>query len=381
MFAGKRLDDRRVSTAHVLTSRWGSWPASFRQRCVVCGVWGIATFGNSPPVEIWQTLARRKTSRTPVWPSGNGRTLTVRASAIIWLVHLRMTSHDGAVVTHPSRWRALVAAVAAVRSTDSGRVEAALQQVSGQRRWLAPLALAAGTVAVVFDGILLLMRNWRLTLLQLVPAVWIYGMTWNLRNNMLAHRDPPVERIWLAALIAIVVAQVAYWCNATFAYTLLQGERTDIGSAFREARSHWRFVGGLALLTGAAQATLWLLLPTLRLSWFWAAMLTMFVVQIYMFIAVPAWLIGVHKTGTRRERTIRSLTTGVLSGVAAIPGFLLNRIGLLLLGAGTLWLLGVVLIAIAVVLHVTASSSVRVVKMSVRLRQDDERTAPVQLAR
>lgn len=264
----------------------------------------------------------------------------------------------------------------AVRSTEPARVEAAFQEVSGRYRWLAPLAFAAGTVAVVFDGILLLIRNWRLTLLQLVPATWIYVMTWNLRNNMLAHRHPPIDRTGLAALVAIVVAQVAYWCNATFAYTLVQGASTDIRAAFRQARSHWRFVGGFALLIGCLQAIVWLLMPSLRLRWFWLAMLIMFVVQIYMFVAIPSWLIGARKSGTRRDRAVRSLTTGVLSGVATTPGFLLNRIGLLLLSVSSLWVVGVVLVAIAAVLHVTASSSVRVVKMSVRLRPGEAFTPP-----
>ena len=71
------------------------------------------------------------------------------------------------------RWRALAHAVGAVRSTDPANVESALKDLGGKRRWLAPLVYAAGTVAVVFDGVLLLLRNWRLTLLQLFPAMWI----------------------------------------------------------------------------------------------------------------------------------------------------------------------------------------------------------------
>ena len=66
----------------------------------------------------------------------------------------------------------------------------------------------------------------------------------------------------------------------------------------------------------------------------------------------------------------QSITTGVLSGVASTPGFLLNRLGWLLLGTG-LGIVGGALVAIGAVLHVTASSSVRVVKLSVRLRTDD----------
>ena len=58
-----------------------------------------------------------------------------------------------------SRWRALVNAAAAVRSTDPASVESALKDLGGRRRWLTPLAYAAGTVAVVFDGVLLLIRN------------------------------------------------------------------------------------------------------------------------------------------------------------------------------------------------------------------------------
>lgn len=93
-----------------------------------------------------------------------------------------------------------------------------------------------------------------------------------------------------------------------------------------------------------------------------------FVVQIYLFIAIPSWLLGVRKAGPRSERLTQSLTTGVLSGVASTPGFLFNRIGLLFLGVGSLWGLGIAIVSIGAVLHVTASSSVRVVKLSVRLR-------------
>ena len=91
----------------------------------------------------------------------------------------------------------------------------------------------------------------------------------------------------------------------------------------------------------------------------------------YLFVAIPSWLLGVRRTSTRREHTIQSLTTGALSGVATTPGYLLNRIGLLLLGTA-LWIVGVVALSIGSVLHITASSSVRVVKMSLRLRPDEQ---------
>jgi hypothetical protein len=270
-----------------------------------------------------------------------------------------------------------VDAVAAVRSTDPAAVESALTEVGGRRRWLTPLAYAAGTVAVVFDGILLLIRHWRLTLLQLLPAAWIWAMTWNLKHHALANPDITTGISILIAIVVLLGAQAAYWCNATFAYTMAQGEATDFRAAFRDAGAHWRFVGGLALLTGGVQAAIWLLVPHVEPRALSIALLVMFVVQVYLFVAIPSWLLGVRKTGTRRERAIQTMTTGVLSGVASTPGFLMNRIGLLLLGT-SFWILGVVVVSISAVLHVTASSSVRVVKMSLRLRSDDDRSGSSQ---
>lgn len=262
-----------------------------------------------------------------------------------------------------------------MRSTDPARVESAVADLAGRARWLRPLAYAAGTVAVVFDGVLLLIRHWRLTLLQLLPAAWVWGMSWNLRNHMLA--DPRVSTM-VSIVIAVgvlIATQVAYWCNATFGYTMVQGATPDIGAAFAEARPHWRLVGGLALLTGSLQASIALAIPHVHTRWLWIGLLVMFTLQIYLFIAVPSWLLGVRKTGSRQERTIQSLTTGVLSGVAATPGFLLNRIGWLLLGTSAFWI-GVGLVSIGAVLHVTASSSVRVVKLSLRLRPESQASRP-----
>ena len=277
---------------------------------------------------------------------------------------------------HDSRWQAFVHAAAAVRSTDPARVEQAVSELSGRRRWLRPLVYAAGTIAIVFDGVRLLIQNWRLTLLQLPPAVWIWVMSWNLRTHALSNKDLSLDHVGLIAAGIIIGAQVTYWCNATFAFSLVRGTGSDIRSAFREARPHWRFIGGIALLTGFVQAAIWLFLPDWRPTWFWIALLVMFIVQIYLFVAVPLWLIGVRKTGARRDRALQSMTTGVLSGVAATPGFLLNRIGLLLVGIGPFGALGFAIVAIGAVLHATASSSVRVVKMSVRLRGAEQHGAP-----
>jgi hypothetical protein len=110
----------------------------------------------------------------------------------------------GAPARRRARWQALVHAIDAMRSTDPVAVESALTDLGGRRRWLAPLVYAAGTVAVVFDGVLLLLRNWRLTLLQLFPAVWIWAMTYNMRHRVLSATTS--EGVAIAAAVGILVA-------------------------------------------------------------------------------------------------------------------------------------------------------------------------------
>ena len=136
-----------------------------------------------------------------------------------------------------------------MRSTDPASVESALRSLGGRRRWLAPLVYAAGTVAVVFDGVLLLLRNWRLTLLQLFPAAWISIMTWNMKSHLVSKPSLSTGVAIAAAIGVLLAAQVAYWSNATFAYTMAKSADGDIRAAFAEARPHWRLIGGLALLT------------------------------------------------------------------------------------------------------------------------------------
>ena len=63
--------------------------------------------------------------------------------------------------------------IRAARYSDDAAVEQAVLQLSRSRRLFAPLALGAGAVVMLFDGVKLLFTNWRLTLIQVLPAMWI----------------------------------------------------------------------------------------------------------------------------------------------------------------------------------------------------------------
>jgi len=64
--------------------------------------------------------------------------------------------------------------IAAIRENDERKVEEAILQLARSRRTFAPLALAAGAFVMLFSG--LLVTNWRLMLVQALPAMWIWAL-------------------------------------------------------------------------------------------------------------------------------------------------------------------------------------------------------------
>ena len=54
--------------------------------------------------------------------------------------------------------------IRAVRDSDESVVDDTVVRLSRARPWLAPLTLALGAFAMLFDGVRLVFTNWRLTL-------------------------------------------------------------------------------------------------------------------------------------------------------------------------------------------------------------------------
>jgi hypothetical protein len=73
--------------------------------------------------------------------------------------------------------------VGLIRGADEAPVEDAVIRLSRTYRLLAPLALAVGGVVMLFDGLKLLVTNWRLTIVQVLPAIW----AWLAMTDLKAH--------------------------------------------------------------------------------------------------------------------------------------------------------------------------------------------------
>ena len=115
--------------------------------------------------------------------------------------------------------------VAAIRNNDEHKVEEAVLQLARARRIFAPLALAVGAFVMLFSGLRLLVTNWRLMLVQVLPAMWIWAATFDLKAHVLHGKEfnvirGPVVVVLFAAVVVITIA--AYYLNAVFAFAISQ---------------------------------------------------------------------------------------------------------------------------------------------------------------
>jgi hypothetical protein len=85
--------------------------------------------------------------------------------------------------------------VRAIQDNDEARIEEAILRLSRSRRIFAPLAFAVGAFVMLFDGLRLLVTNWRLTLVQILPAMWI----WLAMLDLKAHTLHGKSFKWCAA--------------------------------------------------------------------------------------------------------------------------------------------------------------------------------------
>ena len=74
--------------------------------------------------------------------------------------------------------------VRAIGEGDEAMVKAAVLQLSSRRRIFAPLGMAVGAFVMLFEGLKLLFFNWRLTLVQVLPAMWIWAAMLDLKAHV-----------------------------------------------------------------------------------------------------------------------------------------------------------------------------------------------------
>jgi hypothetical protein len=260
----------------------------------------------------------------------------------------------------------------AIRDSDYAVVEQAVLRLSRSRRWLAPLALAVGALAMLFEGVKLLFTNWRLTLIQVLPAMWIWAAMLDLKAHVLHGKTfheltGPIVIPLVLAVAAVTAA--SFFLNAVFAFAISGPGRPEIRPAFTKARSHLVVVLSWGLAVGLALGLATVVFPRWRRPWFGLTLSIVIGVMMVCYVAVPARLVGVKNNYSKRDKLTASAVGGAIGAVVCTPPYVLGRIGLIMLGSHTLFIPGCVVIGIGLTLQAGATGAVKTIKMTAKLRQ------------
>src|SRR5437764_2197718 len=95
------------------------------------------------------------------------------------------------------------ALVGAIQAGDDTAVETAVLDLSRSRRIFAPLVFAVGAFVMLFQGLRLLFSYWRLTLIQVLPAMWIWLAFLDLEAHAFTGRE---VHAWDGAVDVLLVA-------------------------------------------------------------------------------------------------------------------------------------------------------------------------------
>jgi hypothetical protein len=275
-------------------------------------------------------------------------------------------------------WRKLGAVAQAVVAAEPAQIEATAVRLGSSRWILAPIAWAAGSLVLLVKGIGLLVRNWRLTLLEVVPALWVWLAMWDLRRHDLRAapmRDITPSHVVLGLVIAILATVAAFWFNVVFGFAIEGGDPRDIKGARRRARSHLPRIVTTAGVVGVLLAVGLAVVPRLDSTLaYLAGMLALYSFLLLCLVMVPARILGVRKPRLAiRQKIGYWCAGGALSAVVMTPGFLLDRLGIFLLGVPGLHLIGFLVLTVGTALYAAGMSSVKAVKLSMKL--DTERAS------
>jgi len=259
----------------------------------------------------------------------------------------------------------------AVRNTDEAVLDDTVIRLSRSRPWLAPLALAIGALAMLLEGVKLLFTNWRLALIQVLPAMWIWAALYDLRAHVLRGQafhtlTGPAVLIPVVLGIAAITA-AGYYLNAVFAFAIVQPGRPQIRPAFSRAQSHLRIVLGSGFVVGICLGLSTVVVDRWGVRWFGLSLGAVVGVMMISYVALPSRLIGIKSTHSMRDKLTASAVGGAVGAVACTPPYVLGRVGLLMLGSHLLFVPGIVVFAVGLTLMAGVTGAVKVVKMSAKL--------------
>ena len=261
----------------------------------------------------------------------------------------------------------------AIQDNDEARIEEAILRLSESRRVFAPLAFAVGAFVMLFNGLRLLVTNWRLTLVEILPAMWIWLAMFDLKAHVLHGKSFHVLRgpILIPPILLVIAITVAsFFLNAVFAFAVARPGRPEVRPAVAQARKHLTTIVAWGAIVGAMLAFSTLIVTRWGRPWFGISLGIVVGVMMVCYVAIPARLIGAKppKQSTR-DKLATTAVGGALSVTVCTPPYVLGRVGILMLGSSgvIIFIVGIFLVALGVTLQAGATGAVRAIKMSATL--------------
>ena len=202
-------------------------------------------------------------------------------------------------------------------------------------------------------------------------AAWVWLVMYDIKQHQLRaehfHRATATDLVVLA-IICVVATTVVLSCNTVFAFAIAEAPPL-IKPAARSARRYARriLIAGCALgvFIAAGAVVVPRIAPDLL---YLAAVLALYAVMLVTLVAVPASALGkIRRRSTMTQRIGHYAATGALSVVAMLPGAVVDRVGVLLLGFAAVHVVGLVVLASGVGLYAAGLSSVKAVSLSAKL--------------
>jgi hypothetical protein len=279
----------------------------------------------------------------------------------------RAAGHWTATRSRITRLRADTRRLAHAIRNDEGAVVEGILSLSRSRRLLAPLALTVGAFSMFMQGLRVLVTDWRLLAIQIVPAMWIWLAMLDLKLHVLkGHSFHDVRGAILIPLGLLVVAITVgcFFLNAVFAFAIAGDPRPTISEAAGTARRHLAPIVTSGVVVGAMLAVATLLAPRWSKPWFALTLGVVVGVMMISYVALPARMVGMRRAASRRDKVAASMISGAVSATVCTPPYLLGRIGILMLGSRVLLVPGIVLLVLGAGLQAGATGAVRAIKMS-----------------
>ena len=263
--------------------------------------------------------------------------------------------------------------VRAIQDNDEAKIEEAILRLSESRRVFAPLAFAVGAFAMLFNGLKLLVTNWRLTLVQILPAMWIWLAMFDLKAHVLHGKSFNVLRgpiLIPIGLLIIAITVASFFLNAVFAFAVSRPGRPEVRPAVAQARHHLRAIIASGAVVGTLLAFSTIVVTRWGRPWFTISHGIVVGVMMISYVAVPARLIGSKPPKqSKRDKLAATAVGGALSATVCTPPYILGRLGILALGSSAviIFILGLLAVSLGVTLQAGATGAVRAIKMSATL--------------